>query len=96
MIDLQHLQTFLAVAITGNFRRAADALGYSQPSVTHHIQVLERELGVSLLERSRFSRSAVLTPSGRRVLQYSERLLALAAETHAAARAEALDHAIES
>jgi len=70
---------------TGNFTRAAAELGYSQSSVTHHIQVLERSLGTLLLERSRFSK-AVLTEAGRRVFDHAERLLALVEEIQAAAR----------
>ena|SRR5689334_23166589 len=86
-LDLLHLKTFGAVAITGNFTRAAAQLGYSQPSVTHHIQTLERELRVALLTRERFSKSIVLTEAGRRLFEYSERLLALADEAKAAVTA---------
>jgi DNA-binding transcriptional LysR family regulator len=31
MLDLQHLKTFMVVATTKNFSRAAIELGYSQP-----------------------------------------------------------------
>ena len=43
--DLRRLKTFLLVAATNSFTRAAAKLGYSQSSVTTHIQGLERELG---------------------------------------------------
>ena len=85
MIDLLHVKTFVTVAKTKNFNRAAALLGYSQSSVTHHIKMLERELGASLFERSRFARSIALTEVGHAVLRYSHRLIALAAETKAAA-----------
>ena len=84
MLDLLQLQTFCVVAVTSNFRRAAVQLGYSQSSVTFHIQSLERELGASLIERRRFSRSIALTDAGQRTLEYAERLLSLAAEFKAA------------
>jgi DNA-binding transcriptional LysR family regulator len=84
--DLRHLRTFRAVATAGNFTRAAADLGCSQPTVTYQIRILELELGASLLERSRFSRTTVLTEAGRRVLEYSERLLALAEEATVAIR----------
>jgi DNA-binding transcriptional LysR family regulator len=77
-LDLQQLQTFQMVAITGNFTRAAAALGYSQSNVTHQIKTLERKLGLALLDRRRFSRGAVLTEAGRRVLGHAERILDLA------------------
>jgi DNA-binding transcriptional LysR family regulator len=82
-LDLQHLLTFRTVVSTGTFTRAAVELGYSQSSVTYQIQLLERSLGLLLLKRNPFSR-VVLTDAGRRVLEHSERLLALAEETKAA------------
>jgi DNA-binding transcriptional LysR family regulator len=86
MLDLQHLKTFLVVATTKNFTRAADELDYSQSSVTHHIKGLERELGVRLFNRFRFTRRVVLTQAGGRIYEYAARLLALADETKAAAQ----------
>ena len=86
MLHLQQLETFCVVAVTCNFRRAAAQLGYSQSSVTFHIQSLERELGISLIERHRFSKSIALTDAGRRTLEYAERLLSLAAEFKTAIR----------
>jgi DNA-binding transcriptional LysR family regulator len=88
MLDLQKLETFRVVAQTHNFTRAAAELGYSQSSVTGHIQALERELGAPLFERHRFSRTVVLTRVGRRVLEYAGRLLSLAAEVRAAVERE--------
>jgi DNA-binding transcriptional LysR family regulator len=86
MLDLQQVESFRMVALTHNFTRAAAELGYSQSSVTLHIKALERELGASLLERHRFSKTVQLTEVGRRTLDYAERLLALANETKAAVR----------
>ena len=90
MLDLQQIESFRMVALTHNFTRAAAKLGYSQSSVTLHIKALERELGVPLLERHRFSKTVQLTEVGRRTLDYAERLLALADETKAAARKQPL------
>jgi DNA-binding transcriptional LysR family regulator len=81
MLDLRHLKTFRAVAVTNNFTRAAAMLGYCQSTVTMHILALERELGVSLFIRNRFSKTVVLTEGGRRALEYAGRLLALVDET---------------
>jgi DNA-binding transcriptional LysR family regulator len=85
MLDLQKLETFRTVAVTSNFSRAASELGYTQSTVTFHIQSLERELGVRLLERQRFSKTIAMTDIGRRIFEYAERLLALAAEANAKA-----------
>ena len=85
MLDLQQLETFRVVAATSNFTRAAAQLGYHQSTVTFHIKSLERELGVRLFERHRFSRTIAMTDVGRRTFEYAERLLALAAEAKAKA-----------
>ena len=86
VIDLVHIKTFMTVATTKNFGRAAAILGYSQSSVTNHIKMLERELGAQLFDRFRFARKIMLTDVGRSTLDYSQRLLALAEETKAAAQ----------
>ena len=80
LLDLQKLESFRVVASTRNFTRAAIQLGYSQSSVTTHVKAIERQLGVRLFERSRFSRDVALTEDGRRTLEYAKRLLALADE----------------
>jgi DNA-binding transcriptional LysR family regulator len=84
MLDLLKLKTFLVVAATSSFTRAAAQLGYSQSSVTTHIQSLERELGVPLFDR--FGRRIILTEIGRQMLEYANRILALAEEATAAVR----------
>ncbi len=81
MLDLLKLKTFLVVAATNNFTRAAAELGYSQSSVTTHIQALERELGAPLFDR--VYRNVILTEVGRRTLEYANRLIALADEAKA-------------
>ncbi len=77
-LDLQQLETFQKVVVTGSFTRAAAALGYSQSNVSHQIKTLEARLGLSLFNRTRFSKRPVLTEAGRHVLLYSDRILELA------------------
>lgn len=57
----------------GNFSRAADVLGYTQPAVSQMVTSLEKELGVKLLERSRAG--AVLTEEGKEIYPYIEQTL---------------------
>jgi DNA-binding transcriptional LysR family regulator len=78
VLDLLHLRTFVVVATTQSFNKAAAELGYSQSSVTHHIKMLEEELGARLFDRFRFSRGAVLTDVGKRVFEDAKKMLQLA------------------
>ena len=61
-IDAHHLSCLLAIARTGSFSRAALELGQSQPTLSNHIALLERRLGVQVLQRSK--RGSSLTPHG--------------------------------
>lgn len=76
---------FLAVVEEGNFGRAARRLGMSQPPLTAQIQLLERALGVRLLERSRLGtrptwEGEVLLPAVRRLEESARAVEALARE----------------
>jgi DNA-binding transcriptional LysR family regulator len=98
VLDLLKLRTFQVAAATRNFTRAAAELGYSQSSVTCHIQALERELGALLFDRA--SRKVILTEAGQCTLEYAERLLALASEAkdavHQRRDSQSSQHTIES
>ena len=78
MLDLQQLQTFLKVVATKSFNAAARELGCSQSTVTFHIKAIEKELGVQLIDRARFSRTLVLTEHGRAAYEQAVKLLAMA------------------
>lgn len=66
-LDLRYLKYAIHVAEAGSFRRAADRLSISQSTVSRRVQMLERQLGVSLFKRTRSG--AGLTPEGERFLQ---------------------------
>lgn len=53
---------------------AAAALGQSQPTLSRHLQNLERELGVDIFVRTR-NRIVALTPRGEEVLRIGQRIL---------------------
>src|SRR5271166_328052 len=52
-MELDQVETFLAVATFGGFHRAAEALRISQPAVSARIKALEESLAVKLFSRSR-------------------------------------------
>ncbi|MEZ6002865.1 MAG: LysR substrate-binding domain-containing protein [Planctomycetota bacterium] len=62
-IELRHLRTFVTVADTENFTRAAERLGITQPSVSSQIKELEHALGAQLFSRN--GPRVGLTPAGR-------------------------------
>ena len=86
-MELRHLRYFVAVAEVLNFHRAAEALAMAQPPLSLQIQQLERELGVTLLDRT--ARKIQLTDAGRVFLRDATAILAQAeAATQRAKRAE--------
>ena len=78
MPELSALEVFAAVAGSGSFNAAAGVLGISQQAVSARIATVERQSGVTLLERT--PRGSTLTPAGMVVSEWAARLLALAAE----------------
>jgi DNA-binding transcriptional LysR family regulator len=76
-MELRHLRTFVAVAEEGHFGAAAARLYLSPPTVTEHVQALERQTGTRLLARGR---RAELTAAGEKLAAYARQALALAEE----------------
>lgn len=72
-VEIRNLRTFLAVAETLNFTRAAERLGVTQPSVSVQIRELEEALGAPLF--SRLGRHVALTAAGRIFQERSELVL---------------------
>ncbi len=81
-LDLDQLQTFVAIADMGSFTRAADAVFKTQSAVSMQMRRLEERIGKPLFERD--GRSNRLTEDGERLLPYARRMLQLNGETVAA------------
>src|SRR2546428_8106807 len=84
-MELDHVETFVAIVRRGGFTRAASALHLSQPAVSRRLDLLEREVGRPLFERTRGG--ARLTEAGRAFLPHAEALLASAHDGGEAGRA---------
>jgi DNA-binding transcriptional LysR family regulator len=73
-ITFRQLEIFVAAASDCNFRRTADRLGVSQPSISNQIRALEGHLGHSLFERRRGS-PPVLSEEGQVFLEKAKELV---------------------
>ena len=74
MLDTK-LYTLIKVAELGNFTRASEALGLTQPAVSQHIKALEEQYGVRLFGRS--GPKLVITREGEKVLAAAKAMLAI-------------------
>jgi len=73
MIDLIRLRVFIHAAESMSFSQAAKELHVTQPTVSHHIKTLERDLDRELFNRG--GGSLHLTEAGRMLLPWARRLV---------------------
>ncbi|WP_283138401.1 LysR family transcriptional regulator [Rhizohabitans arisaemae] len=73
MLDIVRLRVLAAVARHGTVTAAAQALHYSQPSVSHHLAKLEAETGAKLIQR--VGRGVRLTDAGRLLAERAAEIL---------------------
>lgn len=71
-MDIRNIKTFQTIIKLGSFQRAAEELQYGQSTVTMHIQKLESDLGVRLLERGK---KLQMTEAGRLFHQKADQLV---------------------
>ena len=90
-MTLRQLESFLAVAREGSFSLAAQRLHLSQPTLTEHVQELEREIGKRLFARR--YRQVVLTEAGRVLEPYVSCVMTtLESGTQAVTELDGLQH----
>ena len=90
-MELRHLRYFLAVADRLSFTRAADQLHVTQPTLSHQVKDLEKEIGSVLFDR--VGRRVYLTPSGEALREYAQQALnAINSATVAISELEGLAH----
>jgi len=84
VMEFIEIEAFVAIARAGSFTSAASVLHLSQPGVSRRIELLERELGAPLFDRTR--EGARLTEAGANFLPFAEQMLAAARDGAAAVR----------
>ena len=72
-MTLNQIYYFQTVARYENYRKAAEELYISQPSLSRSIASLESELGVLLFEK--YGRGVNLTKGGKLFLEYADRII---------------------
>ena len=80
-LDSDLLRTFVAIAETGNFTRAAQQVSRTQSAVSMQMKRLEEIVGDALFERG--SRGVWLTRKGSDLLGKARRIVSLLDETAA-------------
>jgi len=73
MLSLDHLYAFVSVVDLGSFTAAAEKIGLTQPAVSLQVKLLEKRLGIRLIER--VGRRAQPSPAGTEMLSYARRVL---------------------
>lgn len=82
--SLRQLQYIIAVAELGGFRRAAEACGVAQPSMSAQIAQVEQAVGVQIFERG--SRGVRVTAAGALVIDRARAVLLAARDLADTAR----------
>jgi DNA-binding transcriptional LysR family regulator len=82
LIDIDQLRTFIAIAETGSFTRAADIVHKTQSAVSMQMKRLEERLDRPVFARD--GRASKLTEDGERLLDYARRIVKLNIEALAA------------
>jgi len=83
-VDSLQLKSFVAIAETGNFGRAAATVNRTQSALSLQIKKLEDQLGCALFDRG--GRKVTLTPEGEIFLSYARRMIQLQWEAYSRLR----------
>lgn len=82
LLDIDQLRTFIAIAETGSFTKAAEVVHKTQSAVSMQMKRLEERIERPVFARA--GRASKLTEDGQRLLDYARRLVKLNVETIAA------------
>jgi DNA-binding transcriptional LysR family regulator len=78
LLDIDQLRTFVVIAETGSFTRAAEVVHKTQSAVSMQMKRLEERIGRPVFERD--GRASKLTEDGERLLDYARRIVKLNSE----------------
>jgi len=78
LLDIDQLRTFIAIAETGSFTKAAEVVHKTQSAVSMQMKRLEERLGKPIFARE--GRASRFTDDGERLLDYARRIVKLNAE----------------
>jgi DNA-binding transcriptional LysR family regulator len=78
LLDIDQLRTFVAIADTGSFTRAAEIVHKTQSAVSMQMKRLEERVGRAIFQRD--GRLSKLTEDGERLLDYARRIVRLNSE----------------
>ena len=79
LLDIDQLRTFIAIAETGSFTKAAEVVNKTQSAVSMQMKRLEERIERPIFARD--GRASKLTEDGARLLDYARRLVKLNVET---------------
>jgi DNA-binding transcriptional LysR family regulator len=82
LLDVDQLRTFIAIAETGSFTKAADIVHKTQSAVSMQMKRLEERLDRAIFARD--GRASKLTEDGQRLLDYARRIIKLNVEAMSA------------
>jgi DNA-binding transcriptional LysR family regulator len=82
LLDIDQLRSFIAIAETGSFTKAAEVVNKTQSAVSMQMKRLEERLDRPVFVRD--GRASKLTEDGQRLLDYARRIVKLNVETIAA------------
>lgn len=74
-MEINYLKEFVVLAQIGNFLEAAEILYISQSTLSKHIKVIEKELGLPLFDRT--TRKVSISKYGQLLLPYAQQIVEL-------------------
>lgn len=80
-MNIQSIRVFLAIVEQRSISAAARKLFFTQPTVSEHLNQLEKKLGVQLVLRVRGARNITITPAGESFIPLARRWLELDQQT---------------